>query len=209
MPLHQSIEARTGFRIAVWRIEETVEELNKLTGYSYRGEMQLFKHENRRKEWLAVRMLLKTFFGIDGEIVYSPTGRPTLKNSSKIISVSHSGPFVALMLGGRGNLAIDIEVPSPKLTLLREKYLSTPELIEVVQRPEKVAVYWSAKETLYKLYEKKGLIFKTNLAVHPFELYEKGKVTGQIITAGIDKEFMLQYEFSEEFLLVYCIDDAV
>ena len=72
-----------GGGIALWHITETADELYALLGTTkYDTQLAEKKNDARRAEWLAVRLLIKELFGPDAEVVYHPTGRPYLKESS-------------------------------------------------------------------------------------------------------------------------------
>ena len=114
----------------VWKTDETPEELLAMLphGRKYRDAMQCFKSEYRRLEWLAVRVLLYTLLGEEKEIVYYPSGKPYLADSSASLSISHTKGYVALVLGAWGkDVGIDIEQYAEKVRKVAHKYMREDE----------------------------------------------------------------------------------
>ena len=62
MPLYRKIQ-ENGLLVGVWKTEETVEQLLALLGNisMYEKDLEHFTSDMRKYEWLAVRVLLKTF----------------------------------------------------------------------------------------------------------------------------------------------------
>lgn len=77
---------------AVWKLEETLEELLSLLPDSrkYRQEVEKFSSAHRRLEWCAVRVLLYTILGVEKEIRYQDSGKPYLADKSFSLSISHT-----------------------------------------------------------------------------------------------------------------------
>ena len=80
-----------GGGIAIWHITESAETLYAMLGMQrYDAALNAMHHEERRTEWLAVRVLLTEVLGRDKEIAYHSTGRPYLTDGSFCISISHT-----------------------------------------------------------------------------------------------------------------------
>ena len=82
MPLYRT-HREEGLLLGIWKSDETTGQLLALLEHLswYEGELAKFS-ENRKHEWLAVRVLLKTLCGEEKEIAYYPSGRPYLKDGS-------------------------------------------------------------------------------------------------------------------------------
>ena len=102
---------------AVWKLEETLEELFSLFPDSrkYRQEVEKFSSAHRRLEWCAVRVLLYTILGVEKEIRYQDSGKPYLADKSFSLSISHTKGYVAVILGD-----INKEVELALLTIRKE-----------------------------------------------------------------------------------------
>src|SRR5690606_17907428 len=99
------------------------------------------------------------------------------------ISLSHSYPYVTVIIDTEKSVGIDLEHFKSKLLRIAPRMFSPLELKDAGNSVEKNCVYWSAKEALMKVYGKKDLVFSENLLVESFKLESTGVLTGHIITA--------------------------
>ncbi len=113
MPLIRKTEIGDGF-LALWELEESVEKLLAQIELSPR-EQDFYGRisvEHRRREWLAWHVMIRRLIGQDMLTDYDSVGAPVLKNLSENpaghISISHSGPYVALYYR-QGRCGVDIE----------------------------------------------------------------------------------------------------
>ena len=162
----------------------------------------------KRAQWAAVRLLLAEM--CDGDpvrIVYDQHHKPSLSNSALKISISHSYDKVAVILQEDHETGIDIELIKPKAERIAHKFMSDEELRNLGRshRLEQLYVHWCVKESLYKLYGKKELIFKDHLFVHPFAYAGEGWVKGSIGHGGKTETYDLFYEKVEEHMLSYVV----
>lgn len=163
MPVFKIIDLKNA-KIGVWKLSEPVEELYAIIfdflSDCEKYEFQKFKSQQRRKEWLATRILLQKikqspFFC---EIKYSETCKPFIDNEK--IGISHSRDFVAIIISQTNEVAIDVEKISSKAYNIIHKFLSIDEQKLIDKNNETlVTLFWSAKETVYKFYGKKELPF--------------------------------------------------
>ncbi len=142
--------------ITVWHITESEKELlNFLPGESFYGEevSRLFRAESRRREWLAVRVMLHRLLGEEVSICYREDGSPYLLGSPLRISISHSKNFAALALHSE-SVGVDIESLGGQALRLVDKFLSAEEQsLLLVGDAESLAVEaWSAKEAAFKFF---------------------------------------------------------
>ena len=203
-----------GQKLGIWHITESQEELltMKKFGKSDLSVLDSFTHEQRKKEWLAARILTGELTNEkEVQILYDEHNKPSLNNSKVHISISHSHNLLAVLLAP-SETGIDIEIIKDKILNIREKFMSKEELnsLQKDNEAEQLAVYWCAKESLYKLYGKKELTFKENLIIEPFQYAGKGIIKGWIKNATTNKCFSLQYEKlkmgNDEYMLAYVIN---
>ena len=73
-----------GALFAIWRVEETAEELRKMLVASlpYDEELSQLKSEARQLEYLAVRVLLRAVCGEEKHISHYSSGKPFLADRS-------------------------------------------------------------------------------------------------------------------------------
>jgi phosphopantetheinyl transferase (holo-ACP synthase) len=94
-----------------------------------------------------------------------------------------------------------MEKPSEKIRRIAHKFLSETERTEAEDDIEKLCVYWSAKEALYKLYGRRKVIFNENLYVFPF-LKQQVQISGRLKINYIDEEYCIYIEKIDGYILV-------
>ena len=68
---------------------------------------------------------------------------------------------------------------------------------------EKLHVFWSAKEALYKKFKNPHIFFKDHMYIHPFDLKSEGNLVATFSKDGLEKDIQLKYEIIGDFTLVY------
>ena len=170
-----------------------------------------FGNENKKLQFLASRILLKHMTDKSfSNIGYNEYGKPFIINSKKKVSISHSYNYVAMIINEKDETGIDIELIKPKIKRIAEKFLCTDELENVgaENEIEKLYIYWGAKESLYKLYGNKNLLFKENLFVEPFNYdAESGNIKATISIENYRRIFSLHYQKVDKYMLVYVLNN--
>jgi len=163
----------------------------------------LFKHPSRRKEWLAIRWLLKNHLGFIPKIHYKENGKPFLKSLSSEISISHSRDFAAVCISNYP-CAVDIDNWQRNYTSVASRYLSPQEYNAYSGEQKKLALAWMAKEATYKIIGQSQVIFASQISVSiPQEInnfgYFYGTFFGQKQTA---KLIFTYYKLDKNFLVI-------
>ncbi|MBL7857875.1 MAG: hypothetical protein JNM57_09310 [Cyclobacteriaceae bacterium] len=191
---------------AIWQLDEDESALIRLLdGMAIVPEemTNLFK----RLEFLGGRVLVKEVLNSMGQsyqgIRKDEFGKPFPIGCDYQLSLTHSYPYVAVLLDKVKAAGIDLEQPKAKLLKIAPRVLSTAELIDAGDAIVKHCIYWSAKETLVKVYGKKDLIFTENLKIDSFLLKQEGDILGRIIVEGEETTVPLQYYVFTDFVLVY------
>ena len=200
-----------GGGIAIWHITETADELYGLLGtHRYDAQLAEKKNESRRAEWLAVRLLVKELFGSEAEVAYHPTGRPYLKNGTAHISISHTKGFAAVAYHHRAPLGMDIEYLSSRVERIASRFTTRAEAsyIDVLEEPVRQMCHlinWSAKETLYKLFDSPSLAeFKEVFHIAPYTLGECGAMDATVFHA--EKSVLaVSYRTFPEFVCTWAV----
>jgi len=139
-------------------------------------------------------------------IHYDYKGKPYLKEDSKHISISHSFGKLAIIVNEHQTTGIDIEIIRDKVLNVKHKFLSSSELEDAGEDTEKLLIYWSAKETLYKIYGVKEINFIEHLSVKPFTKNLSGSILGSVKLSNSNiKQFELHYKLIENYVVVYCV----
>jgi phosphopantetheinyl transferase len=205
----------TAIRVAVWHITETEEQLlPDLPVYCF-AELQTIKHPQKRKEYIASRLLVsylvteqqEFFWGIEKNQHNQPF-LTHLKDTCISISHSHNYAACAVYVGQKmgtektsiDKIGIDIEQISDKITHVIDKFLTDKEKLQVGNSLEKLCQYWCAKEAMYKYYGEKNIIYKTML-----QLYETdNELSGVISTPQLHREVKFFTEKIDGYMLVVC-----
>lgn len=167
MPLYQLLQHEAG-ATAIWQTSESVDELHALFVEAATADAAAYaalSTDKRRKEWLAERLLLHRAFMRSGTIGHRRDGSPYLTAGGAHVSISHSGPFVALSLSAAARIGIDLEQRGPRALRLREKFLSPGEYgYDEPEDAETAALTaWSAKEAAFKLFGRPGISLKNGI----------------------------------------------
>lgn len=198
-----------GGGFAIWHITETSSELYSLLDtHRYDGQLAEKNNEARRAEWLAVRLLIKDLFGSDAEVAYHPTGRPYLKGGDVHISISHTRGYAAVAYSNAGSIGLDIEHISDRVERIATRFTS-PFEAEYIDRHEQSErqlyhlINWSAKETLYKLFDTPSLAeFKEAFHVAPYPLAGQGTLTATVSTGDVVE---VHYRVSPDFVCTWAV----
>ena len=194
-------------QIGIWKIEESIEELEYLLNESIidNNDYKKIKSNNRKKEWLSTRALLQRMLNNELlEIQYDTNRKPILNNNIKV-SISHSKGYVALMLSDVKEVGIYIQVPKNNIGKGVSVFMSPIELDEIGEKNyiEKLHIYWCAKETLYKYVGDNKLNIYNHFKINPFQISKSGKFNG--LLNPTNEIVNLKYEISDLFYLVYTI----
>ncbi|MCB2407429.1 4'-phosphopantetheinyl transferase superfamily protein [Hymenobacter lucidus] len=218
MPLHSVTLLSEHARLGLWHLTEPPAELLRQVPQAelYSQLLPATRDENRNLQWLAGRVLAHTLLA---EV--SPKAKAVLRNDENgrpffeqlpayAVSLSHSGQWVAGIVATQGRVGTDIEMVRTKAQLLATRFLSKDELANTGNDVAKHSLYWSAKETLYKLHSRRGLVFKEQIRLNPFELREAGVLTGHLLLENSRSQHQIHYQrLTPDYVLTYCVEDAV
>ena len=131
-------------RLGVWQITETEEELRALTSIpsDELEEISYIKNESLRKQKLAVRALLDTFFEDKVYLSHHDNGKPYIENSAVNISITHTNKYVAIILNEEEEVGIDCESLDRDFSAVEKKALSEDEIEDLDEdnRNEQLAI---------------------------------------------------------------------
>ena len=163
--------------------------------------------ENRKREWLSIRVLLKELLGEEKEIVYNSLGKPFLSDHSFYISISHTKGYAALILNKENEVAIDIERITPRIENIRTRFMNEEEEKALSQTNQLIhlLLYWSAKESLFKRLGLENVDFKTQLHISPFEpvLGEWSSFDARETWTENQERFKIHYFVHKDYVLTY------
>lgn len=189
MPIffQQDIDGDT--KLAVWKIEEEESFFNVPL-------QRDITHPHKRLQHLAGRYLLRHLFPafpLD-LIKIADTRKPYLEDEAYHFSISHCSEYAAAIVSRNKRVGVDIEVPSPKVERIKEKFLHPEELVAVTKQPAidndqkeskrslpeqhmaQLTLLWSVKEAVYKWWSYGSVDFSEMIRIHAFPFQNKGRI---------------------------------
>jgi len=198
--------------IGVWQITETEEQLKEMssTPSDEMEEISFIRSESLRKQRLAVRALLNTMFDEKVYLSHHDNGKPYLENNPVNISITHTEKYVAVILHEEENVGIDIESLDRDFSVVEKKALSEDEIedLEDEKRNEQLAIYWCAKEAIFKLLSRYNVDFAEQIEIERFRPRGEGELEATFIDKNDDEEeFDLEYMTFDHHVLVWVVGD--
>ena len=196
--------------IGVWQITETEEELVRLaaTPSDEMEEISFIKSESLRKQRLAVRALLNALFDEKVYLSHHDNGKPYLENNPTNISITHTEKYVAVILHEDQDCGIDIESLDRDFSAVEKKALSEDEIddLEDEKRNEQLAIYWCAKEAVFKLLSRYNVDFAEQIEIERFRPRGEGWLEATFIDKNEDEEeYELEYMTFDRHVLVWVV----
>ena len=198
--------------IGVWQITETEEELKELssTPSDEMEEISFIRSESLRKQRLAVRALLNTLFDDKVYLSHHDNGKPYLENNPVNISITHTEKYVAVILHEEENVGIDIESLDRDFSAVEKKALSEDEIDDLEddeKRNEQLAIYWCAKEAVYKLLSRYNVDFAEQIEIERFRPRGEGELEATFTSKNEEEEFDLEYITFDRHVLVWVVGE--
>ncbi len=135
-------------------------------------DLDAIRHPIQRIEWLACRVAIRQLTEAQGlpyrGLQKDEFGKPHLIGAPWHISLSHTSGWAAAVLHRSRPVGIDIEPVREQFKRVVPRVLSEDEIAHAAGDLNRLAVYWCAKESLYKLYGKRELTFREHLHIEPF-----------------------------------------
>jgi phosphopantetheine--protein transferase-like protein len=211
MGLYLKKELENEAVIAVWQVTETEEELKELssTPSDEMEEISFIRSESLRKQRLAVRALLNTLFDEKVYLSHHDNGKPYLENNPVNISITHTEKYVAVILHEEENVGIDIESLDRDFSAVEKKALSEDEIddLEDEKRNEQLAIYWCAKEAVFKLLSRYNVDFAEQIEIERFRPRGEGELEATFTSKNEEEEFDLEYITFDRHVLVWVVGE--
>ena len=210
MALYLRKELENEATIAVWKITETEQELIELssTPSDEMEEISYISSEALRKQRLAVRALLNELFEDKVYLSHHENGKPYLENMATNISITHTNEYVAVILHEEEEVGIDIECQDRDFSAVEKKALSEDEIddLDEDRKNEQLAIYWCAKEAIFKRVSAFRVDFAEQIEVEKFRPRGEGELEATFIHKdGYEEEFELEYMTFDRHVLVWVV----
>ncbi|WP_419241732.1 4'-phosphopantetheinyl transferase superfamily protein [Cardinium endosymbiont of Nabis limbatus] len=213
MPVYSSFTHPSTAFYLLWKIEEALEALYLQLPPQFLADFDrdpLFS-KDRMRQYLAVRVALSCLLQKLAlpilPLSKNPQGRPVLGDGIFHISFAHTRYLAAVALSTAFPIGIDVELVKPSLHRVQERFLKEKEKEAAHNCLEKLAIYWSAKEALYKRLDQAAISSFKDIFIEPFPLHNQG----ELVAHCNGKKYEMGYEQMGDRLLalhvlVYCKD---
>ena len=196
--------------IAVWQIMETEEELRNMASVptDEMEEISLIRNESQRKQKLAVRLLLEELFEEKMYLNHHDNGMPFLENCVTNISITHNDKYVAVITHDELDVGIDVESLHRDFSAVEKKALSDEEIEDLTKdnKNEQLAIYWCAKEAIFKRISQHRIDFAEQIEVEKFTPKGEGELEATFIHKdGYEEDFELEYITFDNHVLVWLV----
>ncbi|WP_151088292.1 4'-phosphopantetheinyl transferase family protein [Hymenobacter baengnokdamensis] len=227
MPLHAITALPGGAHLGLWHLTEAPAALwlQLADAPAYVLLLPARADGLRQAQWLAGRVLVQQLLAATATpaspLRNDDTGRPFLAGPGRppAVSLSHSGEWVAALLAPPGTaVGIDVEIVRDKAQRIGPKFLNQHEIaclpnIHLANSDPCAAsialfsLLWSAKETLYKLAGRRGIIFRENLLLDlpagPWPV--PGRLSARLsLATGISRHQICYLRPAAGYVLTYC-----
>jgi phosphopantetheinyl transferase len=208
MPLYKSLTVNKKTKVLIWNINESINELdaNVLLTEKSRTRLNSMKSTIHQCGFLSVRHLLKEAGYSDTDLFYDSYGKPYLKDG-KHISITHSHTFSGIIISDEVHVGIDIEKQRDKILKIAHKFTPVEEYKTIANHEaliSKLTIVWGAKESLYKIYGKKSLLFLHHIFIEDFNFIDE-KTTGAIRYEGQTATYRIHFMEFEGFTCVFAL----
>lgn len=199
-------------QVGIWKVEEDVKTLESRLQLNEK-ELAFYHSLNKGKRnlhWLSSRVLLRHMLKTDSfiEVSENEHGKPYLVNFDYEISITHSYDYAAVIIS-KHRVGIDIEIMKPVISKIAHKFMSAKELdVVLLDDIKKLYVYWSAKESIYKLNGKKGLLFVEHIYIFPFDYQKKGTIKACIChnNKAENEYYTVHYQEFNGYMFTWLVD---
>jgi phosphopantetheinyl transferase len=206
MALYKTLTVNKVTKVLIWKIEESISKLQEGIVLSENSTTRLnaMKSQLHQRGFLSIRHLLKEVGYTDADLIYDEFGKPHLKNG-KFISITHSFTFTAIIVSDKFHVGVDIEKQRDKILKIAHKFTPFEEyktIANVDALISKLTIVWGAKESLYKIYGKKKLLFLHHIYIEDFKFVDE-KTTGEIRYNGENTAYNISFLEFEGFTCVF------
>lgn len=209
MPFFKKIHTRPG-TIGLWKLEESPEQLLEKCQLTIeeRARLDSIKHEARKKEFLATRILLQKLLHKNALIHYDSFGKPLLNEDNMHISISHSQDFACIYLSNC-NVGVDIEQSHRNISRVSKRFLNREEqkfIASLDNEQFAMILYWAAKEAIFKCTSEHGILFNEQISIPPFPISKTNDFEGRLLVQKKETRYTMQFFTIENNVLVSCVE---
>jgi phosphopantetheinyl transferase len=186
-------------------------ENQSLDFLSFREKLSFanISHPEKKKEWATARLAI--YEALQALDVPYPGffkdehGKSQSMNGQGFVSLTHTPGFAAAIFHREQPVGIDMDLVREKILKIGFRFLDPAELDFLQKDPVHYTMAWSAKESIFKCQGKRGVSFRENILLEPFEP-NATKITGKIRgTDFADHHYTVDVRRLENVILTYTI----
>ena len=214
MPIFFQQQINPTTRLGIWKIEETEEFF--LSNVPLQREVT---HPHKRLQHLAGRFLLQFLFpGFPYALIrIADTRKPYLPDEEYHFSISHCGDYAAAIVSSDHRVGIDIEMPSPKVERIKDKFLNQAEVSKFEIRSRSfgtksenstsslLTTLWSAKEAVFKWYGNGNVDFRSHIQL---QNANEGDETIMCFFAKTNQHLVIHHHRFDNLVLAWTMSNA-
>lgn len=203
MPLFYQHNINQTAKLAIWHITEN--ENFFLEKIHLQKDI---KHPHKRLQHFAGRYLLTILhpeFPLH-LIEIAESNKPILSGGEFHFSISHCGDFAAAIVSENESVGIDVEIVTPKIEFIKNKFLLAGELKLLPDAGTKfLTLFWSCKEAVYKWYGKGGVDFKEHIRINNITVSATRGTIECTFVKSIEKKLSICFYIFENLCLAWVV----
>ncbi len=188
-----------------------VVESHELDFLSFRERLSFanISHPEKKKEWATARIAIHD--ALEALQVPYPGffkdehGKSHAMNGQGYVSLTHTPGFAGAIFHREQPVGIDMDLVREKILKMGFRFLDSSELDFLEKDPAHYTMAWSAKESIFKCQGRKGVSFRDNILLDPFDVNTsriKGRIRG---TEFADHHYTVEVRQLENVILTYTI----
>lgn len=195
--------------LALKIIEE--QEFHSLDFLSFREKLSYsnISHPEKKREWATSRLAIHDALQ-ELQVPYpgffkDEHGKSQSMNGQGYVSLTHTLGYAGAIFHREQPVGIDLDLIREKILSIGFRFLDKMELDFLQKEPAHYTMAWSAKESIFKCQGKRGVSFRENILLEPFEPNAriiKGRIRG---TDFADHHYTVEVRRLENVILTYTI----
>lgn len=207
MPLLLEEQSDEQSRLALWRLEESSEELlNLLPDHLEEEQLRMpIRNELLFRQRLASRLLLVHLFpGRRLKLGRNENKKTRLLDAPEQISISHAGSLAAVRVSACQPVGIDVEEVAERIGRISNRFINEQEwgCLQGQQDFRGMMLIWAVKEAVFKYAGQSGLDFKLEICMDSFRVDESGKL-GISLKGQRPERLEVSYRFLGDYVLAF------
>jgi phosphopantetheinyl transferase len=190
-------------------IEEQEDQTLDFLSFREKLSFANISHPEKKKEWATSRLAIYDALN-ELNVPYpgffkDEHGKSQSMNGQGYVSLTHTPGFAGAIFHRTQPVGIDMDLIREKILKIGFRFLDPSELDFLEKDPAHYTMAWSAKESIFKCQGKKGVSFRDNILLDPFDI-QAGKIRGKIRgTDFADHHYSVEVRRLENVILTYTI----